>query len=580
MFKIRYVGQLLFSLLILLLITQPALAENPQGMVTFTDGASDRTYEKAEPIGFRMGPFPCQANKTDNMVFGIMDRNGDFLTQVSVLDNLLSSAYGPYLSASADSGGYFTVNGKINSNSSVELTSGLLAVKIYDDKWNILRNDSTGTEAYIPVLDTSGVMAMVIGKVQTPASPDTTLTSSLFNAIDEDFDRVYFDNQSIKVNIAFPGGQLPPGLATNTLTVTSGIFVDVDTFDTTQEPLKDILMTQVSGGWEITALINNPNNKTLLPGVLGLRLNIPANMQSLFQSLATPMPVYSEQNKAAIVGVSIPETIFVESTPQLSELKNLYNTEVPITFTKGGQGSITFTPGLNIIDNRDELDALNSAIQVSYDQTSGEFSFDVKTDSLNFLSGRSAGIKAIGVMQKLNINGLTTDNVEEFIKINILDASGQTVPDSEQDSYIDRANISYDAATDVLTIPVKHFTTYKISKLASTIQAPDDSLFTFYEPNVRLVDLEWQPKIRFSKPVDSATLGGISVWQLTNNVRVQVPVNVKLDPSDPTLKTVIVEHTASWSTNKEITLYIDSTVSAITVPKNLTRSTKLVFRVQ
>ncbi|KUO73696.1 MAG: hypothetical protein APF81_01975 [Desulfosporosinus sp. BRH_c37] len=580
MSRIRYVGQFLFAMLILLFFAQPALAENPPGMVTFTDGASDRIYEQAEQIGFRMGPFPCQANKTDNLVFGIMDRNGDFLTDVTILDNLHEGPAGPYLSATADAEGFFTVSGMINPSPSVDLPSGILAVKIYDADWKILRNDSTGAEAYIPVLDTSGVMALVLGKLQDSASPEPTLDNSLFKAIDEDYDRVYFDNQNVKVNFAFPGGQIPPILSINTLTVTSGIFRDFQTFDTTKEPIKDIQMKQVSGGLEITALINNPGNNVLPAGVLGLKLNFPANLQSMFQSMSTPMPVYSAEKKAAILGVAVPEQMLIESTPQLSELKNLYNTEVPITFTKGGQGSITFTPGLNIIDNRDQLAALDSAIQVNYDSTSGEFSFNVKTGSLSFLSGRSAGIKAIGVMQKLNLNGLKTDNVGEFIKINMLDDSGKTVPDSEQDSYLDRASISYDEATDVLTIPVKHFTTYQVSKNANTIQPPDDSKFTSFDPVVRLVTPEWQPKIRFSMPVDLATLGGISVWQLSNNVMEQVPVTVELDTSDPTLKTVIVKHSASWLANKDITLYIDSTVSAKTVHKNLTKLTKLLFRVK
>lgn len=576
---IRYVGQLLFSLLILLFFAQPALAANPAGMATFTDGASDRIYEKAESIGFRMGPFPCQANKTDNLVFGIMDRDGAFLKEVAILDNLQPSASGPYLSVTADAGGYFTVTGKINSGASVNLPSGILAVKIYDATWNILRNDSTGTEAYIPVLDSSGGMAMVSGNLQAPAAPNPTYDASLFNAIDLDHDRVYFDNQTVKVKLAF---DFPPIISINDLTFTSGIFTDSQTFNTTSTPLKDIQKTPVSGGVEITGSINNPGNKLLPAGVLGLKLNLPANLpsmyQSMFQSMSTPMPVYSAEKKPAIVGVTIPENMLVASTPQLSEIQNLYNTEVPITFTKGSQGSITFTPGLNIIDNRDQLAALNLGIQVN--QINSEFSFDVKTESLAFLNGKSAGIKAIGVMQKLNITGLTTAKVAEFIKINIVDANGKPVPDSQEANYIDRAAISYDVATDVLTIPVKHFTSYTIAKLTSTVQAPDDTKFTSYQADLRLVDPAWQPKIRFSKPVDSATLGGISVWQRTNQVMEQVPVTAELDSSDLTSKTVIVKHSTPWVANKDITLYIDSTVSAQTQPKILTRLTKLLFRVQ
>ena len=577
MSRIRYVGQLLFSLLILLFFAQPALAENLAGMVTFTDGASDRIYEKAESISFRMGPFPCQSNKTDNLVFGIMDRNGDFLTQVSVLENLQNGTLGPYLSTTADAEGYFTVTGKINPSSSVTFPSGILAVKIYDADWNILRNDSTGTEAYIPVLDSSGGMAMVSGNIQAPASPSPTYENSLYNAIDLDHDRVYFDNQTVIVKLDF---EFPPIVSIDTLTVTSGIFSNLQTFDTTNAPLKDIQIRPVSGGLEITGCINNPGNKLLPAGVLGLKLNFPANLQSMFQSMSTPMPVYSAEKKAAIVGVAVPENMLVASTPKLSDLQNLYNTEVPITFTKGGQGSITFTPGLNIIDNRDQLAALNSGIQVNLDSTSRVFSFDVKTESLSFLNGKSAGIKAIGVMQKLDINGLTTAKVAESIKINIVDASGNLVPDSDEANFIDRDAMLYDEATDVLTIPVKHFTTYTIAKLTSTVQAPDDSKFTSYQADLRLVDSLWQPKIRFSKPVDSATLGGISVWQRTNQVMEQVSVTPKLDPSDLTSKTVIVEHSAPWVANKDITLYIDSTVRAQTEPKILTRLTKLLFRVR
>jgi len=46
-------------------------------MVTFTDGASDRIYEKAEPIGFRIGPFPCQASELVQLKLNIESSVGD-----------------------------------------------------------------------------------------------------------------------------------------------------------------------------------------------------------------------------------------------------------------------------------------------------------------------------------------------------------------------------------------------------------------------------------------------------------------------------------------------------------------------
>lgn len=552
--------------------------EQQAGIVVFTDGDADHCYFKGDVISFRMGPFPCQAGKTDYFVFGIMEKGcNDFAVSAPPIEGLTGGAAGYYLPVTADTEGYFSVSGRINPEADSQLASGVLAVKIYSEDWRLLVNENTGAEAFIPVVATDGTPAIVIGQATSGQPADPDLTNSLVKAADnDDIDQVYFHGQPVTINFTIPGGGLPPSLPVGQLTITSGVFDSERNFSTTVPPLANPVITKVEGGLKIEATVNNPGNNTLPPGMLGVKLNLPFSPPGM-DSIQQPMPVVSSLGKGCIVGVKVPPGMLVESDPPLSEIKNLYNTERTITFTKGGQGSITFAPGLNIIDNRDELAALDSGVNVNFDREKDTFVFEVKTGALSFLKGKSAGIKAFGVMQKLKIDGLSNDNVAQYINMAVVDESGARVPDDQTGNYIDRDNVSYDPATDTLTIPVKHFTSYEIGKKADEETPPDDTRFKNWQEAAWVKPVSWTPRITFNMAVDAATLGGISVWQKTSSGErrpVAVSPEVTADP-----KTVVVAHTAPWPTDGELTLYIDHTVCSKEGGKALKQPVKVMFSV-
>jgi len=444
-----------------------AETEQQAGIATFTDGDADHYYSNGDLISFSMGPFPCQSGKTDYLVFGIMEKgSSDFAVSDSPLEGLSYSEKGYYLPVTASNDGYFNVSGQV-SMAADQLPTGVLAVKIYSSDWNLLVNEKTGTEAFIPVVATDGTPALIIGMLSTGQPTDPTLSASLVRAADnDDLDQVYFHGQPIVINYTIPNNVLLSYLQVGQLTVTSGVFEDWDTFNTDTSPLaNNYSISKTDSGLKIEATINNPDNNSLPSGALGVKLNLnpPITIPGA-SAIEQPMPVVSSLGKAVIVGVKVPSNMFVSSNPPLEEIRNLYNTEQPITFTKGGQGSITFEPGLNIIDNRNELAALDGSVNVNFDLEKQSFVFEVKTSALSFLQDKSAGIKAYGVMEKLKIDNLSGQDITKFINMAVVDEEGKTIPTDQIGNYIDQENVSYDSSTDILTIPVKHFTKYEIGK--------------------------------------------------------------------------------------------------------------------
>ncbi|OPY57970.1 MAG: Bacterial Ig-like domain (group 2) [Pelotomaculum sp. PtaU1.Bin035] len=440
-------------------------AEQQSGIVTFTDGDIDHYYAKGDNISFSIGPFPCQSGKTDYLVFGIMEKvSSDFAVSDSPLEGLASSEKGYYMTVTADSDGFFDVSGQISAAAD-QLPAGVLAVKIYSSDWNLVVNEKTGTGAFIPVVAADGTPALIIGKTSTGKPADPLLANSLVSVDgNDDLDCVYFHGQQISINFTIPNTVLLSYLPVRQLTVTSGIFEDLNVFNTEISPLTINLISATGSGLKIDATVNNPDNITLPSGVLGVKLNLPSTISGIpgATDMQQPMPVVSSLGKAVIAGVKVPSNMFVNSNPPLAEIKNLYNTEQAITFTKGSQGSITFVPGLDIIDNRNELAALDQNVNINFDLEKQNFVFEVKTSALSFLRGKSAGIKAYGVMEKLGLDNLPGQNITEFINMAVVDEEGKTVPLEHIGDYIDQENVNYDYSTDILTIPVKHFTRYEI----------------------------------------------------------------------------------------------------------------------
>lgn len=533
------------------------------GMASFTDSSASHVYAAGESIGFKIGPFPCQANKQDRLVFGIMERSGgEFLTQTPPLAGLQSSTLGYYLDSTADADGYFMVTGQINTGVQ---QNGVLAVKIYNQDGQLLVNEQTGAEAFIPIVGADGTPAIIIGSIQEQAPTDTTLTGSWVKAIDDDLDHCYFDNQAVQLRYTIPGGMPLPSNLQSMITVVPGIFSSNQDFISSPNPLKDISVQVTGNSITITAVINNPGNITLSTGVLGTSLVISSSlpgMSSLISSLETPMPAVSADGKACILGVAVPAQMLVTASPALSEIKNLYNTERPIAFTKGSQGSITFSPGLNIIDNRDELSALDQGIQVDFNQTEQSYAFQVTTSSLGFLQGKTAGLKAYGVMSQLQLpQEFRQEYLDQYIKMSVIDNSGQTVADQDINSYIDRANVVYNQNDDTLLIPVKHFTTYSIGRVSQPAQ-PDESAYSPWPGGIQQKTASWEPVIIFSQPVDAATLNGISIWKrLASGTLQNITANPQVQAGNS--KAVEVKHSSAFASGSYL-LLIDSTLKSTT----------------
>jgi|GEM_PF-5071867 len=568
------VGMLVLVALIALPV--PLRAEetgsNPPGMASFTDSNSSHVYTAGDSIGFKIGPFPCQAGLEDHLVFGIMERSGgDFIISTPPLTGLTAGSQGYYLACTADAGGYFTVAGQIGSVQQ----NGVLAVKIYNQDGTLLVNEQTGAEAFIPIVAADGTPAIVLGSVQNQAPTDPTLTASLVRATDDDLDHVYFDGQAVQLSYTVPGGMSLPASLQSMITVVSGVFNSSQSFITSPSPLSNATVQVNGSNIIISATINNPGNSSLLPGALGTQLSgIPSYIPGA-SGLNTPMPAVSADGQACIVGVAIPAEMLVTASPALSEIKNLYNTEQSLTFVKGGLGSITFSPGLNIIDNRDELDALDQGIRVEFDQQDQSFAFQVATSSLSFLQGKTAGLKAYWVMSKLQLpSDFNQEQVGRYINMQVVDNSGQAVADEDVGNYIDQENVVYNSADDTLLIPVKHFTTYSIGKTAP----PDESAFLAWTGGIHQKTAAWEPTITFNQAVDDTSLDGITVWKRSTTGALQaVTVSPQLQSGNS--KVVLVKHSTAFASGDYL-LLIDGTVkTAAAGGQTLRQPRKYEFRI-
>ncbi len=145
--------------------------------------------------------------------------------------------------------------------------------------------------------------------------------------------------------------------------------------------------------------------------------------------------------------------------PDFTEINNLYETEKEITFTKAGTGSITFASGLNIMDNAEQLAALETGFNLSFDNKTKTLRAKVDTSTLTFLSGHSATITFLNAMANLGLEGVTATNFLDFINISVMD-NNELVSDIS--GYLDLTQATYNPLTDILTIPVNHFTEYII----------------------------------------------------------------------------------------------------------------------
>ena len=72
-----------------------------------------------------------------------------------------------------------------------------------------------------------------------------------------------------------------------------------------------------------------------------------------------------------------------------------------------------------------------------------------------------ATIRLFGVAAKLGITGMTADNFRQHLTVLVYDDDDELVADAS--SYFDIAQASYDPYSDILTLPVNHFSTYVVT---------------------------------------------------------------------------------------------------------------------
>lgn len=568
------------------------------GMATFLDSDSDHVYFPGDTVSFKIGPFNCQAGKTDKVVFGIFDEDINTFDSSSPIftgllkgefydnyNNSLGNLY--YAPLVADGNGYFTFTGTIPAATS--LNDGLIGVTVYSDAGTPISSKALNMDAKFPVVDASNNAAVFINlaKKIDPANIDKTLNP--FVLTDDDIDHVYFDNDKIKIlaRLPIPSISGMPGVPSSFKTrfVTGsydekGIFTPKKIFKESQIGTFEgigsayyIEADMASTGAEIAATIENPGDP-FEPGVIALRTFIQMMPGAPFSSSmigSVAIPLMDSESVPAIIGMGIPDKD-VTATPSLNKIKNLYNVENTITFTKDGVGSIIFKPGLSILGAKSQwkssgtgfnpngitlanadISKLSTAVKVS--AANGEYSFGIDTEAISFLKNHEAGLVLFNAKEKLNIPDLTGVNLNEKLALSATDNQNKQI--SEIASIIDINNMTYNEVEDTLTVPVKHFTLFKITKKA--LDTVSDELLNNYTSNYKkLADLSIPAAnkftVKFNKAINEGSLNNIKLINYTDKVYVEAAVIF----DDSIKKNVIVTPNGKLEAGKQYMIVIES----------------------
>jgi hypothetical protein len=167
---------------------------------------------------------------------------------------------------------------------------------------------------------------------------------------------------------------------------------------------------------------------------------------------------------------------FAYMTSNIGEVLN--NPDEDLIFESEGFGSIGFSSfyfDLLLVIDPSILNSIDELIVIAYDPVNKTLSSKVDTTYLNFLSGQAATIQFYNVAQNLGITGLTSQNIKEHLNIQVID-NGVLVTDTSE--FFDWDNVVYNAQTDVLTLPVNHFTEYVLGQTAQ--QLPQTGMGILY----------------------------------------------------------------------------------------------------
>lgn len=269
------------------------------------------------------------------------------------------------------------------------------------------------TSVTASVYDTGGLGVDVTFNV-TVNTPSGNMT---FTYTDNDADHIYFNGDTLGVTVS--GLNIPNGDVRAALGVMIG-----NQFDSSKPVLNGMLnagsynykdATVTNGSLTVSGSVYNPGNTYLPTGAIGLQLY--TNQNGTWQPLGQAAPIQPAGGRQAITGVFIPDGN-VTASPALETFTNLYSTEKDITFTRtdpmGYMGSIRFSPGLNIIEDIQQLDALQQNITLlgAIDVLTGKITYmaGIETSTLTFLQGKGASISIQGLPSGLaNINITNND---------------------------------------------------------------------------------------------------------------------------------------------------------------------------
>ncbi len=176
---------------------------------------------------------------------------------------------------------------------------------------------------------------------------------------------------------------------------------------------------------------------------------------------------------------TIPSTFgSIESNTALIDNKS--NTEKDLILTRPGVGSITFFPGLDLIENIDELSSLEENIVVVFEPDHNRYRAFIDSQGASFLATRPAEIRFFNVKKQLGIENLSDSNFKTLLRVTVRNDQGNTVKDTS--SYFKWENASYDPLSDILTLPVNHFSEYVLGANTGALPSTGMSSYTLLIP--------------------------------------------------------------------------------------------------
>lgn len=312
----------------------------------------------------------------------------------------------------------------------------------------------------------------------TKFEPDDT--EPTVRIMDMDHDKVYFASDEFKVEITLPSS-LPIPNGTPITDVLEGIYTEEGN------------LVRLAVFQEGTVVASNIQNNVFTisgtigevtqTGVIALGTIIGGNESELLPIIDTYQ--YNgdiSDYGMALVGVAIPADN-ITSDPEFPDIESLYNTWNNISFYKEGHGSVTFEPGLNIIDNREQLNALGVGLNIVAGEMGEQFYAEIDPQSLSFLSNRRAII---------TLNNIPDGVTSEDIKV-VTTFFGQEASEDDMEANLSDM-IEPELVDGSYSFAVHGFSRYSL--LMGTATALDDNI----SQDIMLYPNPFTGVINFNKP--------------------------------------------------------------------------------